>query len=66
MFATDTKKSKKRTLYQRRYSLPRPKDKSTIRIVISKKMYDDIVISIENISRDMLDAVEYMASKKEE
>lgn len=66
MFATDMKKNKKRTLYQRHYSLPRPKDKSNIRIVISKKMYDDIVISIENISKDMVDVVEYMASKKEE
>lgn len=66
MFATDTKDTKKRKLYQRHYNVPRHEDKSTIRIIISKRMYDDIVISIENISRDMVDVVQTMALKKED
>lgn len=63
MYATNVKS---RNLYQRDLPKSRFDDKSEIKIVISRNLYKNIVVSVENMSQDVVEAVLNGITKKEE
>lgn len=63
MYATNVKS---RNLYQKALPKSRFEDKSEIKIVISRNLHKDIIVSVERMSQEVVTTVLNGITKKEE